>query len=171
MDFQASYKIGYVVKTHGLKGEITVMLNPQAPGDFGKIQTVYIDLKNQLVPFFIDSISIRDSKAFIKFEDIDSIDQAETLKGSSLYLSKDSRPRSKRGEFYDDEIIGFEVVDDALGTIGKVNRVEQAGTNKLLSVDYSGKEILIPINGPFITSVNKSNHKIKVELPDGFVDI
>jgi 16S rRNA processing protein RimM len=46
-----------------------------------------------------------------------------------------------------------------------------AGPNKLLVVEHKGKEVMIPINGPFIKSVNKSRKRITVELPDGFLDI
>jgi 16S rRNA processing protein RimM len=47
----------------------------------------------------------------------------------------------------------------------------QAGPNRLLVVKHADKEILIPMNGPFITSVNKTKKRITVNLPDGFLDI
>jgi 16S rRNA processing protein RimM len=36
---------------------------------------------------------------------------------------------------------------------------------------HEGKEVLIPVNSPFITSINKSKKKISVNLPEGFLDI
>jgi 16S rRNA processing protein RimM len=47
----------------------------------------------------------------------------------------------------------------------------EAGPNRFLVVDHKGKEVLIPINGPFIKSVNKSKKKITVELPEGFLEL
>ncbi len=47
----------------------------------------------------------------------------------------------------------------------------EAGPNRFLVMDHNGKEVLIPINGPFIKSVNKSKRKITVELPEGFLDL
>jgi 16S rRNA processing protein RimM len=52
-----------------------------------------------------------------------------------------------------------------------VVQVEQAGPNKLLAIDHNGKEVLIPVNGPFIKGINKSKKKITVTLPEGFLDI
>jgi 16S rRNA processing protein RimM len=49
--------------------------------------------------------------------------------------------------------------------------VAQAGPNKLLSIDHNGKEVLIPVNSPFITGINKSKKKISVTLPEGFLEI
>jgi 16S rRNA processing protein RimM len=55
--------------------------------------------------------------------------------------------------------------------LGKIAGVMQAGPNRLLVLQQGEKEILIPVNGPFITAVNKSKKRISVELPDGFLDI
>jgi 16S rRNA processing protein RimM len=67
--------------------------------------------------------------------------------------------------------VGFEVFDETYGSIGKVAAVTAAGLNKLLSIDHGGKEILIPLNSPFIKSVNKTKKKIAVDLPEGFLEI
>ncbi|RAW02811.1 ribosome maturation factor RimM [Pseudochryseolinea flava] len=171
MDINSSYKVGYVLKPHGLKGEVTISLEDDAP-DFSAIESVFLEKDNRLVPYFIESISIRDAKAFVKFEEVDTMDAAQAISKRALYLPKSSRPKSGRGEFYDDEILGFDVDDDAAGNLGKVTTVVDAGANKLLVVvDANAKEVLIPVNGPFITSINKTKKKIAVSLPDGFLDI
>ena len=170
MDLASSYKIGLVLKPHGLKGEVTISLDADAPDDVAELESLFIEQDKRLVPYFIESISVRDTKAFVKFEDVDTPEDAKAISKRALYLPKSSRPKSGRGEFYDDEIVGFEVSDEALGDLGKVTSVVDAGANKLLVV-LGAREVLIPINGPFITSVNKSKKKINVDLPDGFLDI
>ena len=86
-------------------------------------------------------------------------------------MPKSERPKSIRGEFYDDEIPGFMVTDETVGELGPVQEVMTAGPNKLIVLDRQGKEVLIPVNSPFIVSINKSKKKITVNLPDGFLDI
>jgi 16S rRNA processing protein RimM len=170
MDIDSCYKVGYILKPHGLKGEVTISLDPEAPG-FNDIESVFIEKNNQLVPYFIEAISINGSKAFVKFEDVSSPESAHGISKCAIFLPKKSRAKSAKGAFYDDEIIGYEVSDSAEGLLGKVTEVTAAGPNKLLSVDYNGKEVLIPVNGPFITGINKTKKKITVALPDGFLDI
>jgi 16S rRNA processing protein RimM len=170
MDINTCYKIGYILKPHGLKGEVTMSLEVDAP-DFEGVESVFVESNNRLAPFFIEAVSVRGSKAFVKFEDVNTPEGAQAISKSAVYLPKASRARSARGEFYDDEVVGFEVTDSEAGLIGKVQEVTSAGPNKLLSVDYNGKEVLIPINGPFITSINKSKKKISVSLPEGFLDL
>jgi 16S rRNA processing protein RimM len=167
MKIDECYKIGYVSKTHGLRGEVTVNTLPDCP-DLTSIDTVY--LGDDLVPHFISSISVKGDKAFIRFDNVNDIDQAAALKGVSLFLPKSERPKLARGEFYNDEVVGFEVVEDD-NVLGKVDDIMEAGPNRFLVLDHNGKEVLIPINGPFIKSVNKSRKRVTVELPEGFLDL
>lgn len=170
MDIDACYKVGYILKPHGLKGEVTISLDPEAP-EFDNIESVFVEKNNRLVPYFIEAISINGSKAFVKFEDVSSPESAYAISKCAIYLSKGSRAKSGRGEFYDDEIIGYEVSDTEKGVLGTVMEVVAAGPNKLLSLDHNGKEVLIPVNSPFITGINKTKKKITVTLPEGFLDI
>lgn len=169
MDKESCFKIGYVAKVHGLKGEVTVVISEAL--DFETVKSLFLEIRNNLVPYFIEHYSDRQDKVFIKFEDVNTAEQAALLKGSSIYLEKSARPKLKRGEFYDDEVIGFMVEDELQGDLGNVTDVMQSGINRLLNVLYQGKEVLIPVQGPFITSVNKTKKRITVHLPEGFLEI
>jgi 16S rRNA processing protein RimM len=171
MELEACFKIGFVQKTHGLKGEVTISLEAGLFDSFESVASMFIDVKGRLVPYFIEEASIKGDKAFVKLEDVNTSEEAAQLKGCSLYLPKTARPKSKRGEFYNDEVIGFTVHDKETGTIGKIVRVENEEVNPLLIVLQGEKEVAIPINAPFITSVNKSAKKIDVALPEGLLDL
>lgn len=159
------------MRPHGLKGEVTISLDPDSPVDWENLKSIFIEVKSQLVPYFIESISVRNDRAFVKLEDIGTPEQASLLKGGSLYLPKETRPKLERGEFYNEDVIGFEVMDDVHGPLGFIEEVEQAGPNRFLVLSYVQKEIMIPVNGPFIKSINKAKKKITVSLPEGFLDI
>jgi 16S rRNA processing protein RimM len=169
MTFENCFKLGYISKTHGLKGEVTAVIEVELTLEDST--SLFLDLKGNLVPYFIEKISGTIGKPFIKFEGIQSLEQASSLKGCSIYMLKSARAKLKRGKFYDDEIVGFEVKDKNLGLLGEVKEIQSQGANKLLSTVQKGKEILIPIQGPFITSINKTKKLVLVELPDGFLDI
>ncbi len=169
MTIEDCYKIGYVSKTHGLKGEVTAIIETDV--DWSDLKSLFIDLNGSLVPHTVEKISGTAGKPFIKLESIQSIEKASLLKGCSLYILKSVRPKLKRGEFYDDEIVGFLVQDKDLGIIGQVKGIQSQGANRLLAIIHGPKEILIPINAPFITSLSKTKKIIRVELPDGFLDL
>ncbi|HTJ47890.1 MAG TPA: ribosome maturation factor RimM [Cyclobacteriaceae bacterium] len=172
MNLDSHFKIGLIMKPHGLKGEVTITLDDDFVNDITELESVFIlEKNNSLIPFFIEAVSVNGSKAFIKFEDIDTPEDALKISKKAIYLPKSLRPKAGKGQFYDDEIKGFEVTDETAGVLGPVTDVFQTGANRLLVVDFKGKEILIPTNGPLISSINKSKQKIIVNLPDGFLDI
>ena len=164
------FKIGYVAKSHGLKGEVTIVLGPECP-DLEGVNSILVEVGHQLVPHFIEFISIKGVKAYLKLEDVSSPEGAMALKGCSLFLPKSDRPKLPRGDFYSDEVVGFEVTDSEKGLLGSVKEVFESGPNRFLILLYLGKEVMIPVNGPFITGLNKSKKKITVELPEGFLEI
>lgn len=169
MDIKDCFKIGYVAKTHGLKGGVVVSTMPECP-DLEGMESIFLTSGNSLVPYFFEDVSVRGDKAFVKFQDVDTIEAATALKGSSLYIPKNERPRPVRGEFYDDEVNGFEVIEDDK-VLGTVIGVMTAGPNRFIELIHDGREVLIPVNGPFIKSINRSRKRITVELPEGFLDI
>ena len=171
MNTKDYYKAGFIMKPHGLKGEVTISLDPDSPADWTELETVFIDKNGTLVPYFVESVSAKSGKAFVKLEDVSTPEQAALLKNQSVFLPRDTRPKPVAGDFYDDEIIGFTVTDDSIGVLGRVKAIERAGMNRFVIVDYKQKEIMIPVQSPLLKRINRSKRKIMVSLPEGFLDI
>jgi len=170
MNISDCYKAGYVAKTHGLKGEVTIVISVDCP-DPASLKIFFVDINQNLVPHFIQTVSVKGDKAFLKLEDVNTPEEAAKLKGCSLYLPKTERPKLSRGEFYSEEVVGFEVIDIENGSLGVVKEVFEHGLSRHLVVVRDQKEVMIPTNGPFIQGINKAKKKITVTLPDGFLDI
>jgi 16S rRNA processing protein RimM len=171
MERASYFKAGFIMRPHGLKGEVTIALDADSPAEWDALESVMIEIKGRLVPHFIEAVSVSDSKAFLKLEDINTPEAAQALKGCSLFLPKESRPALPRGDFYNDEVIGFEVEDESLGLLGQVRDIEMAGPARFLIVMVHEKEVMIPVQAPLLKSLNRSKKKILVNLPDGFLDI
>lgn len=169
MQKEDCFKVGYISKTHGLKGEVTAILEYEL--DFENTSALFLEINENLVPHFPQEFSGTYEKVVVRFEEIKTLDQASALKGCSIYLPKAARAKSSRGEFYDDEIVGFIVTDETEGELGTVKEVSTNKLSRLITVNYHRKEILIPVNSPFIKSVNKSKKTISVSLPEGYLDI
>lgn len=159
------------MRPHGLKGEVTISLDADAPADWDSLESVFLESKNKIVPYFIESISVRHDKAFVKFEDVSTPEGAAALKGASIYLPKASRPKPTRGDFYNEELIDFEVIDEELGILGTVQTIEHAGPNRFIVLSHKTKEVMIPVNGPFIKSINRTKKTVSISLPEGFLEI
>jgi len=168
---EACFLIGNIYKAHGLKGEVSVYLLPEAPLDFSAIDVVYLLIKGNLVPYFIEDISIKSDKAYVKLEEVDGKESAEALKGTKLFLPLRQREALPEGEFYEDELVGLKVSDATLGDLGDVRGIEQCGLAKLLVVNFKEREILIPMNSPLIVNIDPVQKSITVNLPEGYLEI
>lgn len=169
MTNQDYFQIGLIKKPHGLKGDVNFSLE----GGFTleEVPALFLEIDGQLVPHFIESCSENGEKVTIKFEDINSIDDAKQIGGKKVFLQKSVRPKLPKGKYYDDEIIGFAVSDETSGLLGTLEEIITAGANRLLVIKKESKEVLIPENGPFIKEIQKDKKIILVNLPEGFLDM
>ncbi len=171
MNIDACYQLGYVIKKHGTKGEVSVYLDVDYPEEYTNLESVFVEINQKLVPFFIDTIQIRDNKAVIRFEDVDTQDQAAELKSKKLYLPLTTLPDLEEGQFYYHQIIDYSMIDENMGNIGHVVSVVVSDRQDLLVVSYKGKEVLVPINEEVVGKADHENREITVNLPEGLLDV
>lgn len=164
------YQLGQVIKTHGLHGEVSISLDVDFPEDYKNLESVFLQREGKLVPFFIDTIQVNNKKALVKFEDIDSLDEAKRLVKAELYLPATQLPKLSDGKFYFHDLVGCEVFEGER-SIGPVKDVYDLGPNQLMEVVFEEKDVLIPLTDGILKSVDVENKKILVELPDGLLDL
>ena len=171
MDFDSYFQLGYIVKSHGLKGEVTAFLDSDEPYAYREMESVFVEQQQRLIPFFIKQLKVQGNKAVISFEGISSVEQANALKSAKLWLPLDVLPELEDEQFYFHEIIGYEVIDSVSGSIGKVKSVYDSGAQDLLAVESQEKEILIPIVDSIVTKVDKEKEQILVSVPQGLIEL
>ncbi len=164
------YQLGEVIKTHGLSGEVSISLEVDFPNEYQNLESVFLEQSGKLVPFFIDALQVNNNKALVKFEDIDSLDQAKELVKAKLYLPLSLLPDLEDGQYYFHDLAGCEVFEEKQ-LIGVAKEVIDLNGNQLLSVDVNGKEVLIPLKEEILLSVDIKARKIIVKLPEGLLDV
>jgi len=168
LNSQLFFNAGYIVKTHGIKGGLIISLDNSV--SFEGLEFLYIKDDNQQLPFRIEELRPFKANLYIVYlHGIGRLEEAQPLKGKTILMPESNRIKTEGG-FYDDQIITFDVLEnDTL--LGNVARVEYAGNNRLLVITGASGEILIPIDSPFITSVDLVNRIVYVSLPAGLLDI
>ncbi len=164
------YQLGYIVKTHGLKGEVIILLDVDNPLEYMEMESVFLLQNKDLIPFFIARFSLQGNKAIAKFEDIDTLDSAKKLMGCKLYLPLEDLPDLPRGGYYYHDLIGFDVLEKG-EKLGSIKSIYQPSSQYLAALEVKGKEVLIPIDDNIIRKVNKDQKEIEVDLPEGLLDI
>lgn len=166
------FYLGKIVKKYSYKGELLAKLDTDEPELYEHVDAVFIDLRGNLVPFFIESSQLHKSDLLrLKFEDVDTEADADALIKSELYLPLDLLPKLEGDKFYYHEVIGFTITDSNFGKIGVIKAINDTTAQALFEVDRDGTEILIPMNDEFIVKVDKPNKTIEVETPEGLIDL
>lgn len=166
------YFLGKITKPHALKGEVIVWLDVDNPEDYTNMDSVFVEIKNELVPFMIEEIQIRGKKSIAKFEDINTIEATEPFIGLDLYLPTSVLPKLKGTQFYYHEIIGYTLFDQtSQKEIGEILAVYDSTGNDLFAVMVNEIEVLIPIVDDFIVELKREEKQIILRLPDGLVEV
>lgn len=171
MNKDECFLLGYVEKPHGIQGEVVMVFDTDEPAAYEDIESVFVEVKGRLVPYFIQSLRLRGNKAIVKLEDVGTIEKAMPLKGCQLYLPEDILPELDETQFYFHEIIGFDVVDKEKGRLGKVESVYNLPQQDLIAMNYMGAEVLIPLTEAIVTEVNREKGEIYTQLPNGLLEL
>ena len=164
------FELGYIVKTHGLAGQVSIQLDVDDPSQYYEMESVFLEQSGHLVPFFFEHIHPQGNRIIARFDDINSKDNASQLVGQKLFLPLDVLPSLEGKEYYLHELVGMAVFEGEK-QLGEVSTIYQPSSQYLAAVISEGKEILIPIENDIIIKVDKEQKKILVKLPDGFLDI
>ncbi|MBR9913348.1 MAG: 16S rRNA processing protein RimM [Algicola sp.] len=172
MDKKDCFYLGKIVKKYSFKGELLIKLDTDEPELYEAMNSVFVEVRNNLVPFFIESSQLHKSELLrVKFEDVDTEADADSLLKSDLYLPLEFLPKLEDDKFYFHEIIGFKVEDTNFGHVGIIKSVNDSTAQSLFEIDRDGIEILIPMNDEFITKLDKPNKIIYVNTPTGLIDL
>ncbi|RFZ92602.1 16S rRNA processing protein RimM [Mucilaginibacter conchicola] len=171
MKTEEHFRIGSVLKTKGLKGEM-VMYVDFDDIDRVKFNSVFIEIAGKLVPYFISSIKyLQNNQAYLNLEDVDTVEKAALLAKKDIYLPNKLKPKKKKEEFTLKDLKGFFVIDETHGELGEIDDIIEYPQQLIASVYYNNKEVLFPLNVEIIKGIDVEEEEVYVDLPEGLLDI
>ena len=166
-------KVGKIVNTHSLKGEVKVISSTDFEEErFKKGSKLLITRGNQLIREVVVQ-SYRNHKNFllVKFEGIDSVEEAEKLKNLQIKIDSDEVGELEENEFYFHQIIGCEVFDENDKNLGEIIDILTPGANDVWVIKgENGKEILIPYIENVVKKIDITSKKVNIEVMEGLID-
>jgi len=166
------FQLGHITKTHGLNGEVVFFLDVDDPSEYEDLDSVLIEVRGELTPYFIESSSINRDRAIVALEDVDTLEEAKKLINCPIWLPLDNLEQiTDPDRFYYHEIIGYRIIDKEEGPLGIVSSVMAMPTQDLIAMDYRGQEMLIPINSAIVKTIDREAKTLNVELPEGLLEV
>lgn len=159
-------KIGKIVNTHGIKGEVRLLSKfPYKDKVFVKDMNIYIDKKYKEV---INSYRKHKNFDMITLVGYYNINDVLKYKGLNVYVNKDDI-RLDSNKYLDEDIIGSKVIYKGIN-VGEIKDIERYDKYSLLVI-LGKKEYLIPYNDNLIDNIDINNKNVYIKDIDGLFDI
>ena len=152
---------GKIVGTHGVRGEMRLKPWSDDASFLKGFQTVYTDAAGKQALNLLGARA-HGNVTLVRIEGIESIEQAEKMRGKTLYIQKKDA-HLPAGSYFIDDIIGLTVLDEQSGeTLGTVTDVEQYPANDVWTVQNGEKQYLIPHIPPVVKKVDIAGGKVYI---------
>ncbi|MEI9934666.1 MAG: ribosome maturation factor RimM [Ferruginibacter sp.] len=165
------FKIGKLVATFGLKGELVLLHSLGKKTSLKGLEVIFLEEgKDNFLPHFIQSTTIKnDTEIFIKVEGVDTKETAKKLTPKNVWLTENDFKKyaAKSSPI---SLLGFSLINDD-EDLGEIIEVIEQPHQILCTILLGEKEALIPIHEESLKKIDQKNHKVYVTLPDGLLDI
>lgn len=172
MEWDDLVLVGFVARTHGIRGQVILNSETDFPEDrFRPGATLYARLgEGKIETLHVESARFQNGRPVLGLQGIASIDEAERLAGVELRIPASEQQSLPDGTYYHHELIGCGVVTREGQTVGSVTAVQGHGDATRLVVRGQRAEVLIPL-AQEICTVDVAAKKIVVTPPDGLLEV
>ena len=166
------FYLGKIAKKFSFKGEVLAFLDTDEPELYENLESVFVECDKHLVPFFIVSSSLHKNDFLrIRFEDMNTEEEADAIIGNAIYLPLKMLPKLSGNKFYFHEVIGFEIEDKRFGFVGEIVSINDSSAQPLFEVINGDTEIFIPMVDHFLVKIDRQNKKVMMDLPEGLIEM
>ncbi|NQU66823.1 MAG: 16S rRNA processing protein RimM [Candidatus Marinimicrobia bacterium] len=165
-------QLGRIVKPHGLRGDTKIVLFNSSSRTLESNMTVRLENEGgDKRDVRISNVRYTPKFAIVQFEEYDTVEEVETLRGYMLSVERSMFPSLSDDDYYLTDLIGFSVHDVNGENYGSVKKVMNYPANDVLIMDYENREILIPIVDEFIKLIDFEKQIVTVNLIEGLLEI
>jgi 16S rRNA processing protein RimM len=159
--------VGAIAGSFGVQGEVRLKSfcsDPEAIADYGPLYS-----EDGTKSFKVKLTRPVAGGLGARISGVDTKEQADALKGVSLYVDRAKLPSLPDDEFYHADLIGLEARDTGGVLLGRVTAVHNHGAGDLLEIAGPGLKasLLLPFTLAAVPTVDLSAGRVVIDLPEG----
>jgi 16S rRNA processing protein RimM len=163
-------QVGFVTKTHGLKGEVRLSFEEVFEDAVVEAKVLFIQVGSRHMPYFVEYFR-GDDGSILKLEGMDTPEQARQLVQKPVCLRAADLPEPTLDTAGSRDFVGFAIEDLALGPIGTIDDVFEMPQQLMADLIYQNRRVLIPLNTYFIKRLDPKKRVIVMDLPEGLLTL
>ena len=158
---ERTIEAGRITNTHGVRGEVKIEVWLDSPDFLKRCRGVIMDGKKSR----FTSARLQERFLIAGLEEIGTVEEAARLKGKTVFIDREDAPL-KEGEYFLQDIIGADVVDEAGNHIGTLAEILETPRTPVYVV-RGETEHLIPAVPAFILHTDADAGVVTVRLIEG----
>lgn len=151
---QTHLLVGEIVRPQGIRGEVKLKHYTDDPYRFELLSEVLRKTSGGYEPMVIENSRVQGDDVFLKLENVDDRNTAETLRGAMLYVERENAMELEDGQFFIADFLGAKAVDSAGNAIGTLKEVLTPGGTDVFVFRTPKGEMMIPAIGAVILSMD-----------------
>jgi len=168
LDRHGFVEIGLFIGPHGIKGEVKVKSFTEIPENLFVYEEFF--LGNQTKPIKLKLVRKIKQNLICIVEDIKTRNEAEKFKNLILYVRRDNLPSLNDDEFYQRDLLDFQVYNLERHNLGFVTSFNDFGGGLLVEVEKNKKRFYLPIGKPFLKDINYKDKEVILNIDPGFIE-
>ena len=163
---------GKISKVHGLAGEVKLLPYSRQLDNISTLERIFIYKTpgGSATELIITKSRIHKTSAIIRLKGVDSIEDAEKLLDSTVYVDTSDLNDLEDGEYYCFDLIGLRAYTDDGQFIGIVDSLIDRSLQSLLVIKNDEKEHLIPLTEPIVKEIDLEESKIIITPIEGLLE-
>jgi 16S rRNA processing protein RimM len=162
--------IGRITRSEGKDGTLKIGLYQKKVREpfFKKI---YIEKEGEMAEYAVGNFYLLRNSPYLKLKGIDSLKEAEALRGREIMVRAEDFPSLEKDSYYDFQLLGCEVETIKGRQLGKVVELMAIGSSNLLVVEIGGRKVEIPLVEAICKKIDLANKKIIIDPPEGLLEL
>ena len=157
-------RVGKIVNTHGLDGELVLQFKTESPQIFDDMQYMMLaregEVKASLEIEFIEDFK---GNALVGFVGIEDIDAAKKYKGMDVVVPEEIIPEAEEGAIYWYDLVGCPVFDINGEEVGSLADYMEAGGTEVFRIKCEDGFYLISNNINHVLEINVKDKKLVID--------
>lgn len=154
-------RVGQIVRTHGVQGDVKLILLTDDPARFRALKTAYLEQAGAYAPVGVENVRVQPDAVLLHIDGYDTVEKAQTLKNVYLCVNRTNAVQLKKDTYFIVDLIGCETFDTSGKSYGKVTDVLETGANDVYEID--GGKLLVPALKRVLHEVDIENARITFE--------
>jgi len=157
--------VGRITRTHGVKGEVSVLPLSDVGSRFEAGSTLFLEEREDR-PLTIRASRPHQQRLLVAFRGVEDRTSAEALRGRYLFVPASSAPHLPEGEYWAHDLVGCEVLMEDGRSLGRIREILHTQANDVWAAEGVDGEVLIPALKDVVQEVDVAGRRVVVrEIP------